>query len=75
MNYKFILDGKGGGEYHKEDKVHKIKYKFEDPDITITDNLTGIIYKGTLSDGQLHVYDGKIGDDITSEFLFESKIK
>ncbi len=70
-NYKMVLDGKGSGEYHKGGNIHKIRYKLDDSEIEITDKLTGIVYKGTVSDGQLHVYDGRIGDDFTSEFLFE----
>lgn len=73
LDYKMILDGKGKGEYHKEVRVHTIKYKFEDPNIVITDNMTGIVYKGTLSDGKLLVYDGAKSDKMTSEFLFQSK--
>ncbi len=73
LNYKIVLDGKGKGEYHKDDSIHKIKYEFDKPDIIIKDNTSGIIYKGTLSKGELLLYDGRIGDDMTSEFLFKSK--
>ena len=70
VDYYMMLDGKGSGEYHKDDKVHKINYKFDNPNITITDNLTGIKYSGTLSEGELLIYDGKIDDPMTSEYLF-----
>ena len=73
VDFKFILDGKGRGEYHKESNIHKVNYKYNNPDILITDNLTGIEYKGTLTEGKLHVYDGPIGDDLTSEFLFQNQ--
>ena len=72
---KMILDGKGGGEYYKEEYVHKIKYKFEAPNIVITDNNTGIVYKGTLEGGELKLLDGELYGITTSEFLFKSKIQ
>ncbi len=72
---RMILDGKGGGEYYKEEYVHKIKYKFEAPNIVITDNNTGIVYKGTLEGGELKLLDGELYGTTTSEFLFKSKIQ
>ena len=69
----FILDGKGGGQYQKDEYTHNIKYTYEKPDIVIEDKLTGIKYKGTLSDGKLLVLDGKEGADTTSEFLFQTQ--
>ncbi len=73
LDYKMILDGYGGGEYHKNNNVHKIKYTYDEPNIVITDNMTGIKYKGTLENGKLLLYDGSKTDAMTSEFLFESK--
>ena len=73
LDSKMVLDGHGKGEYYREENVHKIKYTFDDPNIVITDSLTGIKYTGTLSEGELHLLDGPEGGGTTSEFLFKSK--
>ena len=73
LDSKFVLDGHGKGEYHREGNIHTIKYTIDDTNIVITDSLTGIKYTGTLSEGELHLLDGPEGGGTTSEFLFKSK--
>lgn len=73
VDSKFVLDGFGEGEYHKEGNVHKIKYTFNDPNIEISDKLTGIKYRGTVIDGELELYDGSPDSSMVSHFLFEKK--
>lgn len=71
---KMVLDGFGGGEYHHKGNVHKIKYTFDNPNISITDDLTGIKYTGTLTGTDLLLYDGNPNTGLmTSEFLFRKK--
>ena len=73
VDSKFVLDGFGEGEYHKEGNVHKIKYTFNDPNIEISDKLTGIKYQGTVIDGELELYDGSPDSSMVSHFLFKKK--
>ena len=71
-DYKFILDGKGGGEYIHKGSSHKIKYSFTDGEnIKISDRMTGIVYTGTLIDGELHLYDGNPERMDVSEFVYQ----
>ena len=72
LDYKFILDGKGGGEYIHKGSSHKIKYSYSDGEnITISDRMTGIVYKGTLINGELHIYDGNPEKIDVSEFVYQ----
>ena len=72
LDYKFILDGKGGGEYIHKGSSHKIKYSYSDGEnITISDRMTGIVYKGTLINGELHIYDGDPEKIDVSEFVYQ----
>ena len=73
-DYKFILDGHGGGEYHHKGSVHKIKYEYQTSgDINIKDTITGIKYNGTLINGELHIYDGDPNSDMVSEFMYKKQ--
>ena len=72
QDFKFILDGKGGGEYHHKGSVHKVKYTYDESgNIRIDDTITGIRYNGTLLNGELHIYDGNPDSDTVSEFLYK----
>ena len=70
-DYSIVLYGNGKGEYNREGNKHKLKYTFNNPDIEIMDNMTGIKYKGTVSDGDLLFYDGDPDDPTVSEFFFQ----
>ena len=73
-DYKFVLDGFGGGEYHHKGSVHKIKYEYQsNGDINIKDTITGIKYNGTLINGELHLYDGNPDSLTVSEFLYRKQ--
>ncbi len=73
LDYIMTLDGYGKGEWKREDKIHNIKYTLNGNNIKIEDKLTGIYYNGTVSDGQLHLYDGDPNDMMVTEYMFEVK--
>lgn len=73
LDYQFILDGYGGGEYIHKGSTHKVKYKLEGTTINLTDTITGIKYNGTLQNGELHIYDGNPTSVNVSEFLYQKE--
>lgn len=70
-DYKITLDGQGSGILYKKGNEHKLKYNYtSDGTITFTDQMTGIKYNGTLTDGDLIFYDGGKDNVTVTEFYY-----
>ena len=74
---KFYLELKedGTGVHHRDDYEFKVTWKLDGDKFEMSETFVGdpIIYKGTLKDGKLDIFNGDEKDPFTYEYVYEKK--
>ena len=72
----FVLDNKGSGTFQDsgESKGTKLTYKIDSDGKTINIKVESLLFEkefhGTVSNGELNLFDGPESDDFTVEYMF-----
>ena len=72
----FVLDNKGSGTFQDsgESKGTKLTYKIDSDGKTINIKVESLLlekeFHGTVSNGELNLFDGPESDDFTVEYMF-----